>query len=99
MSIRLGVVMDPISQIKPYKDTTLALLLAATKKDWELVYFEQKDLFLDNNIAKGYGRALQVFDDVQHWYELGEEENVTLGDIDALLMRTDPPFDLSLIHI
>lgn len=98
MPIRLGVIMDPISAIKPYKDTTLLLLLAAAKKGWELVYFEQQDLFLDNNIAKGYGRTLQVFADHGHWYELGDEAVYTLGDIDTILMRKDPPFDIPFLQ-
>ena len=52
MPVQLGVVMDPITHINPNKDTTLLLLLAAIKKDWNIVYFEQKHLFYDNNIAK-----------------------------------------------
>ena len=98
MSIRLGVVMDPIAHINPHKDTTLLLLLAAAKKGWELIYFEQDSLFLDNHIAKGYGRALQVFADEQHWYELGDESAYTLGEIDTLLMRKDPPFDIQFLQ-
>lgn len=99
MPVQLGVVMDPITHINPLKDTTLLLLLAAIKKDWTLVYFEQKTLFFDNNIAKGYGRALSVYDDSTHWYSLGEEETiVTLGDLDVLLMRTDPPFDIPFLQ-
>ncbi|MGS2717910.1 glutathione synthase [Eionea flava] len=98
MSIQLGVIMDPITHINPYKDTTLLLLLAAIKKDWNLVYFEQKNLFFDHNIAKGYGRTLSVFDDNSHWHTLGEESVYTLGDIDVLLMRTDPPFDIPFLQ-
>lgn len=98
MPIRLGVVMDPITHINFHKDTSLLLLLAAAKKGWELVYFEHNDLFLDNNIAKGYGRDLQVFNDPQHWCTLGEHTTYTLGDLDALLMRKDPPFDIPFLQ-
>lgn len=98
MSIRLGVIMDPIAQINPHKDTTLLLLLSAVKKGWDLIYFEQESLFLDNNIAKGYGRPLQVFNNEQCWHELGEETVYTLGDIDTILMRKDPPFDVQFLQ-
>jgi glutathione synthase len=98
MSLQLGVVMDPIIHINPNKDTTLLLLLAATKKDWNLVYFEQKHLFYDNNIAKGYGRALTVYNSTEHWHDLGEQKEYVLGDIDVLLMRTDPPFDIPFLQ-
>ena len=46
MSKILGVVMDPINNIKPYKDTTLALLLAVQRRGWELMYMEQSHLAL-----------------------------------------------------
>ena len=98
MSIRLGVIMDPIAQINPHKDTTLLLLLAAAKKGWDLIYFEQESLFLDNNIAKGYGKPLQVFNNEQCWHELGQESIYTLGDIDTILMRKDPPFDVQFLQ-
>jgi glutathione synthase len=98
MPIRLGVIMDPISHINPHKDTTLLLLLAAAEKGWDLIYFEQDSLFLDNNIAKGYGKPLQVFNSEQHWHELGDESVYTLGDIDTILMRKDPPFDVQFLQ-
>ncbi|WP_043112457.1 glutathione synthase [Solimonas flava] len=93
----LGVVMDPIATIKPYKDTTLALMLAAQKRGWTLRYLEMNDLWLRDGHAWGHARPLTVFDDKKHWFELGEPDTVALGDLDAILMRKDPPFDLEYI--
>lgn len=93
----LGVIMDPIGSIKPYKDTTLALMLAAQKRGWSLRYFEQSDLWLRDGIAYGRSRPVQVFDDKQHWFEFGPAETVKLGDLTAILMRKDPPFDLEFV--
>ncbi|MGH8456190.1 MAG: glutathione synthase [Stenotrophobium sp.] len=93
----LGVVMDPIGHIKPYKDTTLALMLAAQKRGWELRYFEMHDLWLRDGAAMGHARSAKVFDDKKHWFELGEEQDCKLGELDAILMRKDPPFDLEYI--
>ena len=45
MSIRLGIVMDPIASINYKKDSSLAMLLAASLKGWELFYMEQADLY------------------------------------------------------
>ncbi len=98
MSITLGVIMDPIDQIKAYKDTTLALLLAAAERDWELRYLELDNLYLNQNIAMGRMRALNVFDDEQQWYSLDEETEQPLGDLDVILMRKDPPFDATFLH-
>ena len=93
----LGIVMDPIGSIKPYKDTTLALMLAAQKRGWSLRYLEQTDLWLRDGIARGRVRPVTVFDDKQHWFELGAPEEIALGELTAILMRKDPPFDLAYI--
>lgn len=98
MTIQLGVVMDPISGINVNKDTTLALLLAASERQWQLIYFEQDGLFLEGNIAKGYGYPLSVANNSQSWYQLGEQKTYVLGDIDTLLMRLDPPFDIPFLQ-
>jgi len=93
----LGIVMDPIGSIKPYKDTTLALMLAAQKRGWSLRYFEIGDLYLRDGVATGQARPVTVFDDKKHWFELGAPETVELGRLDAILMRKDPPFDLEYV--
>jgi glutathione synthase len=98
MKVRLGVVMDPIDGIKVYKDTTLALLLAAQKAGWQLRYMELKDLYLDQGIAKASMLELEVFDDEDHWFELGQQMDGALGDLDVILMRKDPPFDNAFFH-
>lgn len=93
----MGVVMDPIGSIKPYKDTTLALMLAAQERGWTLQYLEMQDIWLRDGVAQGRGRLLKVADDSQRWYELGEPQQIKLGDLPAILMRKDPPFDLEYI--
>jgi glutathione synthase len=97
MSRMLGVVMDPIGSIKPYKDTTLALLLAAQARGWTLMYLEMADLWLRDGAAYGRARPVKVFDDAERWFELGEPQVLPLGDLDVILMRKDPPFDMAYI--
>ena len=95
---RLGVVMDPIASIKPVKDSTLAMLLEAQSRGWELRYMEQGDLYaLDGNVH-AETRSLEVRDDAHDWFTLGNPETEPLGDLDAALMRKDPPFDMEYIH-
>ncbi|MGQ0622796.1 MAG: glutathione synthase [Panacagrimonas sp.] len=94
----LGIVMDPIGSIKPYKDTTLALMLAAQKRGWALRYLELSDLFIRDGIALGRTRPLEVYDDRKHWFDWRGEPGVEpLGSLSAILMRKDPPFDLEFI--
>jgi glutathione synthase len=96
--VRLVVVMDPIESIKPAKDSTLAILLAAQVRGWQLFYAEQKDLWLRDGIAWGRLSPLQVFDDPGAWFTLGTPQSARLGDFDAILMRKDPPFDTEYIY-
>lgn len=98
MPVKIGVVMDPISAIAYKKDTTLALLLAAAERGWELFYMEQADLYLDQGRAMASMSPLEVFANPQKWYEMGEVSQRPLADLDAILMRKDPPFDSEFIY-
>ena len=95
---RLGVVMDPIDAIKYAKDSTLAMLLAAQARGFELAYLEQSDLALRDGVAFGRVRPLTVRPDANDWFTLGEARVQRLGQLDAILMRKDPPFDMEYIY-
>jgi glutathione synthase len=98
MTIKLGVIMDPIASINPKKDTTLALLLGAQRRGWELHYMELGDLSLRDGEAFATTRALRVADNYNGWYEfLGPPAKRTLRELDVILMRKDPPFDTEYI--
>ncbi len=94
---RLGVVMDPIESINPKKDTSLALLLEAQSRGWQIEYLEMKDLFLRDGHAEGRMRRVKVFDDLDRWYRIEAERHGPLSDLDVLIMRKDPPFDIEYI--
>jgi glutathione synthase len=94
-SLKIGIVMDPIGSIIPYKDSSLAMLLEASRRGAEIHYFEQKDL---SGKALGQSTLLQVRDDHHDWYELGERQDVALGELDAILMRKDPPFNMEYVY-
>ena len=98
MSVRLGIVMDPIASISYKKDSSLAMLLAAQARGWSLFYMEQRDLYLGAGQARAQMRPLKVFADPQRWFELGEEQDAALADLDAILMRKDPPFDMEFVY-
>ena len=97
-TVRLVVVMDPIEAIKPAKDSTLAILLAAQARGWQLFYAEQKDLWLRDGIAWGRLAPLKVFDDSTRWFERAAAQSAKLGEFDVVLMRKDPPFDMEFIY-
>jgi glutathione synthase len=96
--IRLGVVMDPIDAIKYAKDSTLAMLLSAQARGYQLFYFELHELSLRDGVAFGSARPLEVRADPANWFSLGERQLIRLGELDCLLMRKDPPFDTEYIY-
>jgi glutathione synthase len=98
MSIRLGIVMDPIASISFKKDSSLAMLLAAQARGWSLFYMEQQDLYQKASVARARTRPLQVFEDPQHWFELQAEQDIALSELDVILMRKDPPFDNEFVY-
>lgn len=95
---RLAIVMDPIESIKPAKDTTLAMMLAAQRRGFELYYTELRDLWLRDGVAWARLRPIEVRDDLQNWATLGDLRVEQLGKMDAILMRKDPPFDTEYVY-
>lgn len=98
MSIRIGIVMDPIDAIHYKKDSSLAMLWAAQRKGWELWYMEQSDLSLVQGQAMGRMAPLQVAMNPELWFERGEYQVRSLADLDIILMRKDPPFDNEFLY-
>ncbi len=90
--------MDPIGAIHYAKDSTLAMLLAAQARGFELLYLEQSDLSLRDGRALGRIRALTVRADPADWFTLGEPRIEPLASVDCILMRKDPPFDIEYIY-
>lgn len=97
MTIKLGVIMDPIGSINYKKDSTLAMLLEAQARGYTLFYMEQQDLLVMDNRPQASMRPLTVKADPQNWYQLGEAQIRPLAELDTILMRKDPPFDMDYI--
>lgn len=98
MTIKFGMVMDPIGQININKDTSFAMLLEAQSRGWELHYMELNDLFLCNGQAFAKTRTLKVQRDQRQWHQFLGEQEIRLADLDVILMRKDPPFNQEYIY-
>ena len=98
MTIKVGIVMDPIDTITYKKDTSLALLWAAQRKGWELFYMEQSDLFIDSGVARARMAPISVQMDPENWFTRGEYAVSALSELDVILMRKDPPFDNEFLY-
>ncbi|NNC55089.1 MAG: glutathione synthase, partial [Pseudomonadales bacterium] len=98
MTVKFGVVMDPIESIKPAKDTTLAMLLAAQNRGWQLHYMTQTDLYKTGDDARCNAATLQVKDDHADWFEKGAPRDMALAELDVIFMRVDPPVDARYVY-
>jgi len=90
--------MDPIEAINFKKDSSLAMLLEAQSRGWQLFYMLQPDLYLAHDVARAKMKPLKVFNNPDKWYQFGEPEDLALDTLDAILMRKDPPFDMNYIY-
>lgn len=96
--MKLGVIMDPITGIKIRKDSTFAMLLAAQHRQWEILYMEIPDLHLRDDRPFARMRTLSVKDDSKGWFEFTGEQVLALEELDIILMRKDPPFNMEYIY-
>ena len=99
MSIRLGVIMDPIQLIDFKKDTSLWMLLEAQERRYSISYMEPKDLFVQDGVPYGHMKKVKVYNDPKHWFDLSEDKTDRLDQLQVIFMRKDPPFDAEYIFI
>jgi glutathione synthase len=95
---QLAILMDPIEQIKTYKDSSFALLLEAQRRGYVLHYLTQGALQIHQGIAAASAKLLSVTDNSDAWFQFGETKAIKLGDMDVVLSRKDPPFDTQYLH-
>ncbi len=95
---RLGILMDPIESISYKKDSTLEMMWQAQQRGWQLEYFQQSDCFVDNGSPKATSQGIKVAMNPDNWFEFTHTKTINLGDLDAILMRKDPPFDMEFVY-
>ena len=97
MVLRVALQMDPISGIDIRGDTSFALALEAQKRGHELFYYEPDRLVLRDGDVSAAIQTLKVADEIGAHYEVGTPVVTPLLDVDVILMRQDPPFDMNYI--
>lgn len=91
--------MDPIETISYQKDTTLALLWAASDRGWQLSFLSPEGLAIADGTPRASASPLQVFRDPLRWFHRETpEQDIELTGFDVILMRKDPPFDMNYIY-
>ncbi len=90
--------MDAIQSIKPWKDSSFAMLLEAQHRGWQIHYMQLHDLYMNDGISHARTQHLMVSDQNQDYFKLGATQHIPLSELDIILMRKDPPFDLEYIN-
>jgi len=98
MTIQCGIVMDPIESIHVNKDSTLAMMLEAQSRGWDLFYMQQHDIYFEKDQVYTSCYMISVKDDPNGWFELKDPQIKLLNQFDVILMRKDPPFNLEYIY-
>lgn len=93
--MRILVVADPLAGFKIHKDSTYAMLREAAARGHELFTCEARELSLRDGVVLAQAHALTftVTQEYRHWFASGAAQPLALRDVDAVIMRTDPPFD------
>ena len=89
-------ILDPLAELKAYKDTSVAMMRAAQSRGHEVSFCEQGDLCSKGRVLANAGR-LSLADNDEDWYRAHERKESALASFEAVLMRKDPPFDLEYL--
>jgi len=95
--MRIGVILDPLSSIKTYKDTTYAMMVEAARRGHELDFMLQESLMWKGGAVIGENARLTLTGDKERWYHIDLPQQTPLSEFDAVLMRKDPPFDAEYV--
>lgn len=95
--MKICVILDPLERIKPYKDSTYAIMLEAAARGNSVFVMMQEGLLWKNGWVLGGATPITMTGNEEDWYRLGTSKEMPLTDFDAVLMRKDPPFDMEYV--
>jgi glutathione synthase len=96
--IKIAVLMDDIAEINPTKDSSLAMMLEATRRNWEIYTFDSDDMFVEQGNVFADMSKTTVNDNAKNWFKKQTSKSELLSGFDIILMRKDPPFDMNYIY-
>ncbi|MBC8269591.1 MAG: glutathione synthase [Rhodospirillaceae bacterium] len=93
----VAIQMDPIEDVDISADSSFVLALEAQARGYQLYHYQPQDLSFLGGLVTARARPLGVRPELDNHFTLGAPEVIDLGDVDVVLMRQDPPFDMSYI--
>ena len=97
MSLKVAIQMDPIESVDIDADSTFVMALEAQKRGNKLWHYQPRDLSMVSGKIIARARPLDVRREQGNHFTLGDTELIDLRDVDVVLMRQDPPFDMAYI--
>lgn len=97
MPLNVACQMDPIDRIDIGGDSTFALLLEAQRRGHSMFYYTPPNLALYAGRLLAHGSTLTVADKPGSHYKLSDPRTIDVSELDVVLLRQDPPFDMSYI--
>ena len=97
MPLRIAVQMDPIERIDIRSDSTFAILLEAQRRGHSIFYYTPVDLSLHGDKLLARGQSLKVEDKHGAHFEVARPRIEDLAELDVVLLRQDPPFDMAYV--
>lgn len=91
-------IADPLESFKIQKDSTLAMMRAAQEAGHRLWFCQSKNVLWRDDFVVADCQMLLIKPSSTNWYELGDMESRALKSFSAVLMRTDPPFDIEYLN-
>ncbi|WP_107928313.1 glutathione synthase [Neisseria animaloris] len=95
-------IADPMATFKTYKDTTYAMMREMAMRGWRLSHTLSSELAVKNGVVTAqaaafeFGGAKDDYD--KQWFKAADKIQTALKDFDAVIMRTDPPFDMQYLY-
>ncbi|MEG8098954.1 glutathione synthase [Candidatus Liberibacter brunswickensis] len=93
----IAIQMDHISTINVEKDSTFAIALEAQKRGYQIFHYTPDKLYMRDNKIYANAQLLSLYEENKQHYSLGEEKSIDLSQVDAILIRQDPPFNMHYI--
>lgn len=95
---KIAFIIDPIEKLKVKKDSSIAMMLEAQKRNYAVYIIEQKNLYIVDGFAYGLANRINIDLHSTPWYKLSETETVSLSDFSVIMLRKDPPVDTHYLH-
>ena len=91
-------IADPLESFKIQKDSTFAMMRVAQEAGHHLWFCQSKNVLWKDDLVVADCQSLVIKPSSTTWFELGDTESRSLKSFSAVLMRTDPPFDIEYLN-